>query len=251
MMTMVETDVIGRVWRQPRRTKDRKAALRYGRSPHNRYRGHWSLMETRAFQHDRFIADSLRDDDTDLHLPPHERPGLIQLAALAAGPLPGGVLLESLNALGDDPLARAVLGRFLQTKTEDEGDPPIWYGERWRAADKVSVRQVKAKDIAFWEMEAGRNAVEIELGAFTQAIQQQMLEMIGHSDDGLHIVLYLGSGPFRDENLARMQYHRLTEGHSDTKILRHLETYGYTNPNGTVGRWYPKLLNTLRSNGPR
>jgi hypothetical protein len=209
-----------------------------------------TLMEAWALEHDRFIGESLRDDEADLQLRPHERPKLVRLGALALGQLPGGVLMESLNDLGDHPLARAVLCGFLRRTVEGQ-DPPVWHGVKWLPDNRARARQVTAKDVSTWVAQAGPKAVTDELDNFVQAIQQHALEMMSREDDVLDFFQYLGSGPFRDADLARKEYQRLSSSHADAEIRRYLDIYGYTNPKGTVGRWYHKHLQALQDNGSR
>lgn len=248
-MTLVETEMIGRVRREKQRSRDREAAILYIRPLRNRFRkesepGRWvpSPMETWAHKNNRFIAESLCDDEADLELPPHERPGLLRLAALTVLPsqnLPGGVLVEHLDALVKDPIARAVLGRLLQRRVGE--NPPLWYNNKSRPR----VTQVKAAELERWITDAGTEIVDREVEIFKKAAVQHLLEI---TTDPIHLITHLGTGPLRDENLARMQYQRLAGSHSEADIRRYLETYGYTNPAGTVGRWYHQNLKALRDN---
>jgi hypothetical protein len=167
---------------------------------------------------------------------------------LAAVPLPGGVLIENLNDLGDHPLTRAVLGQFLQRTAEGQ-DPPLWHGVRWLPDNRASARQVTAKDVTKWVAEAGPKAVNHELDNFSQAYQQHGLEMMSHEDDVSDLFVYLGSGPLRDADLAKKAYKRLSGNNSGAAIRKYLDIYGYINPKGTVGRWSHAHLQWLRDNG--
>jgi hypothetical protein len=257
MITVMDIEPLGRAKREqdPPRKKDRKAAVRYGRARMNRYRraprpGQWvpTLMETWAFNNGRFIGASAQDDEADLRLPPHERTGLVRLVALAALSLPGGVLIENLNDLdttGQRPLARAVLGRLRQKNQDASQDPTLWYGQKWMKNSRTRVRHASAKDVDSWIEQAGPSAVQDELEMFMQAVNHDLTAM--HFGDDPYFV-YLGSGPVRDKDLAKEEYQRLTGTNSDADIARYLETYGYTNPAGTVGRWYHEQLKSLRDN---
>ncbi|WIX76957.1 hypothetical protein QRX50_36890 [Amycolatopsis carbonis] len=46
--------------------------------------------------------------------------------------------------------------------------------------------------------------------------------------------------------MARTEYRQLHHHHSDAEIEQYLETYGYRNPNGTVGRCYHETNRSLR-----
>lgn len=250
MMTLVETELIGCVRRKQIRPRkiDRKAAVSYGRPLRNRHRkepspGQWvpSLMATWALDQDCFIGQSIRDDKSDLNLLPHQRPGLVKLCALATGSLPGGILIESPRDLGT--LGQAVLGKFW-LRLKNSHDTGLWYGDGWDRTNRAKAHAVTEHEVARWVRDAGQNAVEQELAnldaAFRQALQ---LEGDGVTD----FWTYLGSGPMRDAELARQEYQRLGADNTDEDILRYLNIYGYTNPRGTVGRWYHANLQSLRA----
>jgi len=206
-------------------------------------------MEAWAHDNGRFIGASVQDDPSLLLLP-HERPGLVRFGALAAVPLPGGVLIENLSNLDavatQGSLARAVLGRYLQ-RGDTSQNPPLWYGEKWRN-NRPQARQATAKNIDLWVDQAGRSQVNDELGKYTDTVHQRLPEIARFEEDALDFLIYLGSGPLRDQTLAKDEYRRLRATNSDTNIARYLETYGYINPAGTVGRWYHNQLQALHDN---
>lgn len=258
MISMVDTELVGRAKREqdPPRRKDRKAAVRYGSARMNPRRrpprpGQWTptLMEKWALDNGRFIGVSVQADEAESHLLPHERPELVRLGALAQPSLPGGVLVENLNDLdapGQRPLARAVLARFLQ-KGDTSQDPPLWYGLKWTSNNRAQVRQATAKEVDSWVNEVGRSTVGDEVEIFTQAVLDYLVGTI-NGDDSLAFFTDMGSGSLRDSNLAKKEYQRLSGPNSDVDITRYLETYGYINPAGTVGRWYHNQLKSLHDN---
>lgn len=255
MMTLVETDPVGRVQRvqaSPRK-RDRLAAIRYGGSPKNHFRTEpalhqWrpTLMESWALHHDRFVGEALRDADSDLRLPPHARPGLVRIGALTVTSVPGGVLVETRKAFGEDPLPRAILGRWLQRR-DPQIDPDLVIGSKWKAADIAQARRVTSKDVTRWVGEAGASAVTRELDLFTDAVMQYTRDLPASDGSPMDFFFQLGSGPLRDEALARTEYQRLRRHHSDVEIEQYLEIYGYRNPKGTVGRWYHENIRSLRA----
>jgi hypothetical protein len=255
MMTLVDTDPVGRVQRtQPNpHKKDRLAAIKYGSSPKNRFRPEpavqqWAptLMETWALRNNRFIGEALRDVDSDLLLPPHQRPGLVQVGALTLNAVPGGVLVETRKALGEDPLARATLARWLQRR-DPQADPNLVLGTKWDAANIAGAHHVTLRDVAGWVEEAGESAVVHELELFAEAVVGCVPGLADKGDNAMDFLFQLGSGPLRDEALARAEYQRLRRHHSDTEIEHYLEIYGYRNPKGTVGRWYHENIRSLRT----
>ncbi|GDY33929.1 hypothetical protein [Gandjariella thermophila] len=177
---------------------------------------------------------------------------MVQLGALAVSSLPGGVLIETLDDLGPPgtpPLCRAVLGRFLQ-KDDSGQDPPWWYGRKWTTANRPQARRVTAKNVDSWVKQAEESIIQDELDAFRKALQDYLIARYsGNASALFSFITELGSGPVRDVILAKDQHRRLTAHNSDAEISRYLETYGYINPAGTVGRWHHEHMKSLRDNG--
>jgi hypothetical protein len=205
-------------------------------------------MKQWVLGHDRFIAETVQDEwDLRARLP-HERPGLVRLGWLALQPIPGGVLLDKLDDLGD-ARSRAVVLHYLA----ERGGVEVWYRHgtpRVIPATATTVR--RSRD------EVGQATFEEDFAAYIQAVRRYMTGQLTTS--GFPAVLedldHLGSGPLRDAEMASREDMRL-RGYADTQIRdRHtasdirnyLALYGYTNTSGTVGRWHHQQLQALRGN---
>lgn len=70
------------------------------------------LLPRQQTRRKRWISATLCDDPTVVSHPPHLRPALLTAARLSAW-LPGGILLEKIGDLGDDPVHHAVIITWL------------------------------------------------------------------------------------------------------------------------------------------
>lgn len=79
------------------------------------------LLPRQRTRRKRWISAVLREDGTCLAQPPHERPALLSAARLSIF-LPGGLLIEKLSDLGEDPVHRAAIITWL---AEHAGMPGV------------------------------------------------------------------------------------------------------------------------------
>jgi len=70
------------------------------------------VLPRQGLRRRRWISAAPLENPIDLHRPPHERPALVTAAGLAAK-LPGGLLVEALDAFGGDLVHRAVVVTWL------------------------------------------------------------------------------------------------------------------------------------------
>jgi hypothetical protein len=236
----MDTEPNGRVRREPAGKRDRRAAVRYRCSPSNTRTASTALKQW-VLSHDRLIAETVQAESDMRARPPHERPGLVRLGALAFVPIHGGVLLDTQDDLGD-ARSRAVMLHYLAKKGTD-----VWYRHRtWL------VRQATSTTVRHSRDEAGRANLEEDLDAYTQEVTQSLERQVARGV--IQDFIYFGSGPIRDAEMARCEDMRL-RGFPDTgirdrctesDIRDHLELYGYINTSGTVGRWHHQQYKALR-----
>src|SRR5687768_6671440 len=116
---MEDMKPIGRIWHTPSensRKRDRQPAIRFG-MPSRRQRGNrWTELERWALAHDICVGEVVHDEDP-LTAPIWERPGTKRLALKAHKPIQGGVLIESLGALGDRFSQTAVIQHLRSRNT--------------------------------------------------------------------------------------------------------------------------------------
>jgi hypothetical protein len=150
-------------------------------------------MKQWVLRHDRFIGETVQDESGMRARLPHERSGLVRLGWLALGPIPGGVLLDNRDDLGD-ARSRAVVFHDLAEKGVD-----VWYRHGTRP-----VIQAIATTVRHSRDEAGRATFEEDLAVYRQAVRQHMDRQMTTS--GFWAVVedlnHLGSGPLRDAEMV-------------------------------------------------
>jgi hypothetical protein len=246
MLTLVEIAPVGRVRRKTPRQRDRKAAVRYGVS--RRSQKIQRRTEDWVLGSGRFIAETVLEEPEALDLPLHQRPGLVRLGALAIWDIPGGVVFDKLDVLGEHLLPRAVVLEFLTAARRE-----VWYGKSSGSGGPTKVASVQAAHR--WRNLAGPSAVADALAEYKQAVTgymaQKFEEMKADGDEILDLTQYLGSGPLRNTDLARSQAMLLRKQDpkcSGATIRRYLELHGYINTSDIVGRWHHEQLRRLKTN---
>lgn len=212
----------GRKW-------DRVLGLGYGR-PNLRRERSWSLMERWVLDNDVYLGEVIHDEDP-ASAPPWDRPAALRLAMLSFASLPGGVIIDDRESLGD-PLSQAVILCYLRKK-----NMPL----RWGARGKM--HPVKDNDIRHLEATIG----PLRLRESIEQYETESLDLVRHHDHLLEELTMFGSGPLRDVDQAFLQAKlRQEHGWTHLRIREYLNLYGFTNLSGNVGRWnhaqYAKLM---------
>lgn len=216
----------------PERKKDRIPALRYRQAPRvglpDAARRRLVPVETFTLGHDLFLSEVLFDSADSLSLPPCERHGLIRLGAMSTGlgPLAGGVLIDSREALGND-LAQAVVLHFLSRHKVTVRLGTVFGGP---------VRDIS--DLCFdllgqLKQSVGESTFSEELDDFDEACR----DLLVARRDTLHL---LGDGPLRDAQAAGSVARDLKAEHwTNAEIAQYLALYGFKNASRTttIGRW--------------
>jgi len=207
---------------------DRVLGLGYGR-PNRRPERSWSSAERWALDNDVCLGEVIHDEDPGA-APPWDRPAALRLAMLGFASLPGGVVIDDRESLGDS-LSQAVILCYLSARSM-----VLHWGVRGK------IRPVKANDTRHLEVVVGRSRLR-------EAIERYEIAwhgMVRHDGIVAEMTIF-GSGPLRDAEQAFLQAKlREEQGWSQASIRKYLELYGFINLSGNVGRWnhaqYTKLM---------
>lgn len=225
----------------------------------------------------RWIARVFQDGAADRDRPPHEQQQLV-LALKIASDLPGGLMVEDLRHLGDDPVHRAAViahaaetvglrmyrvgAKFHSSSKELPGTLAvgrIGTPDTRRGGVAAEDRQSFAKHVERLNRDCQRALTTIEARARYQETRELLDQAVSNvsSADWLSIVNGIGVGVegfqptsspiFADltpDGARELARDLLNQGASRDRTTQILQTYGFINPHGRRG-WTVENLDAL------
>jgi hypothetical protein len=233
MMTMALEEAVG--WQnrfsddEHPRKRDRRATLQYG-ARQEVDRDGLSGAEFYAVHNGLFIGESLADSLGDGR---PFGPGIHRLAMLTDSPFPEPVLVENSAKGSHSTLTLAVLAEYIGS----HGGTMLLGPFRARSGPKP----VTSRARKWWVQEAGLGHVLKCVEELNEVASRMLVEALPR--DGIESITHLGTGFFRDYEIAGMAAReRLEAGWTQKRVTDYLAVFGFVNSTGTVGRWnHPEL----------
>lgn len=238
MMTMALEEAVGWQRRLPDdehpRKRDRRATVSYGARQEVDREG-LSGAEFFAVHNNLFIGESLAGSALGDGRP--YGPGIRRLAMLTDSPFPEPVLVENSAKGSHSTLTKAVLAEYIGS----HGGTMLLGPFRTRSGPKL----VTSRTRKGWVQEAGMGHVLTCVEELNEVAEQMLVEALPR--DGIKSITHLGTGFFRDYEIARVAAReRLEAGWTQKRITDYLCLFGFINSVGTVGRWnHPELKRLL------